>query len=194
MQALNVTNLPIYLPYDKAPLPFGDAIEGITCTSAAPGVITAVGYQPTAGDAVALSFLAGGSIPTGLVVGQTYYVVSPVGNTFSVSATKGGAAITTSSTGASLVLHLLSNQVDGVVLPFKPGNTVLVQNLTGGSLVLQGAMDAGQAAPGQGYNPPSGPGAWNTIATVAAGATAVAQLGYDWIRVSTAATLVLLQN
>ncbi len=63
MQILNVTNLPIYLPYDKAPVPFGDPIEGITCTSAAPGVITAPGYVPTLNDAVQLSFLAAARCP-----------------------------------------------------------------------------------------------------------------------------------
>lgn len=194
LQVLNVTNLPIYLPYDKAQLPFGDPIEGITCTSASPGVVTAVGYAPAAGDAVSFSFTAGGSIPTGLTVGQTYYVVSPSGNTFSVSATKGGSAINTSSTGANLVLHLLSAQVDGVTLPFKPGNTVVVENNTGGSLVLQGAPDAGQAAAGTNtYNPPTGPGTWVTLATLAAGAITSVTLSYDWLRVSTSGTLVLQQ-
>lgn len=194
MQVLSVTNLPIYLPFDKAPIPFGDAIEGVTATAAAPGVVTAPDYQPVNGDVVALSFTAGGAIPGGLVVGQSYFVVGAAGNSFSLSATKGGGGITTSSTGSNLVLHLLSGQVDGVVLPFKPGNSVEVDNQTAGSLVLQGAQDANVALPGQGYNPPSGPGTWNTIATVAAGASVIAVLGYDWIRVSTAATLVLRQN
>lgn len=217
-QALNVTNLPIYLPYNKAPVPFGDAIEGLTCTSAAPGVLNVNGYVPTNGDLVALSYTAGGAFPTGLGIGTigqypnfagnssvnpvglaaaAYYVVSAnqaTGN-FSLSLTKGGAAITTSSTGSNLVLHLLSGQVDGVTLPFKPGNTVVVENNTTGSLVLQGAMDAGQAAPGQGYNPPTGPGTWNTIAVVPANSVASnVQLAYDWIRVSTSGTLSLQQS
>lgn len=228
MQVLNVTNLPIYLPYDKAPVPFGDVIEGVTCTSASPGVFTAVGYQPTNGDLVALSYTTGGALPTGIAgtsgglatIGQypgyqgnpygdgtnyigkpiglaanAFYVVSASGNTFSLSATKGGSAINTSSTGSNLVLHLLSGQLDGVTLPFKPGNTVVVRNQTGGSLVLQGAQDSGQAAAGTNtYNPPLGPGSWNTLATVAAGGSALVNLAYDWIRVSTSATLVLEQN
>ena len=189
MQLLNVTNLPIYLPFDTAQVPFGDPIEGITCTSASPGVITAPGYAPTAGDLVALTFLAGGSIPTGLTAGTAYYVVSPSGNTFSVSATKGGTAINTSSTGASLVLHLLSGEVDGVTIPFKPGNTVVVLNLSGGTLVLQGAPDSNT-----GYGVPGGPGTWATIKSLTAGTAALATLSYDWIRVSTSGTLVLLQN
>lgn len=191
MQILSVSNLPIYLPYDKAPVPFGDAIEGVTCTAAAPGVVTAPGYVPVNGDAVALSYTAGGSMPAPLVAGQTYYVVAAANDTFEVSATKGGSAITTTTTGANLVLHLLSNQVDGVVLPFKPGNTVEVAGAAG--LILQGASDSNVAAPGQGYNPPSGPGAWNTIATIPASGSILATLNYDWIRVSTAASLVLRQ-
>lgn len=189
LQLLNVTNLPIYLPFDKAQVPFGDPIEGVTCTSASPGVVTAPGYAPTNGDAVSLSFTSGGSIPTGLTVGTTYYVVSASGNTFSLSATKGGSAINTSSTGANLVLHLLSNQVDGVPLPFKPGNTVVVVNLSGGTLVLQGANDSNT-----GYGVPGGPGSWNTIVSVPTVSIALATLSYDWIRVSTSGTLALLQS
>jgi hypothetical protein len=152
MQLLTVSNLPIYLPYDTAAVPFGDPLEGVTCTSASPGVITAPGYVPKNGDAVQLSFLAGGSMPTGLTAYTTYYVVAASSDTFEVSATKGGSAINTSSTGASLVLHLISQQVDGVTLPFKPGNTVLLQGTAG--LILQGANDSGVQAPGQGYAPP----------------------------------------
>ncbi len=195
MQILNVTQLPIYLPYDKAAVPFGDPLEGVTMTAAAPGVMTAPGYDnPAAGDAVQISFLAGGSMPGGLTAFTTYYVVSPSGDTFSLAATKGGSAITTSSTGASLVLHLLSQQVDGVTLPFKPGNTVLVENNSGGTLVLQGAPDSGVLAPGQGYAPPAGPGTFVTIVSLAAGAQALVQLSFDWIRVSTTGTLTLQQN
>ena len=189
MQILNVTNLPIYLPFDMAPQPFGDPIEGISCTSASPGVVTAPGYVPAAGDAVAFSYTAGGSIPTGLTVGTIYYVVSPSGDTFSVSATKGGSAINTSSTGSNLVLHLVSSQLDGTSLPFKPGASAVVLNLSGGTLVLQGASDSNT-----GFGVPGGPGSWNTIKSLTTGTAALATLSYDWIRVSTAGTLVLLQN
>jgi hypothetical protein len=190
MQILNVTNLPIYLPYDVSHVPFGDPLEGITCTSAAPGVITAPGYDnPQAGDQVALTYTTGGSMPTGLTYGQAYYVVSPSGDTFSLAATKGGSAITTTSTGANLVLHLLSGEVDGVTLPFKPTGSVVVENNSGGTLVLQGANDANA-----GVGPPQGPGSWNTIVSLTTGAQANAQLLYDWIRVSSAGTLTLQQN
>jgi hypothetical protein len=192
MQLLNVTNLPLYLPADIAQVPFGDPISGISVTAAAPGVVTAPGYSaPVAGDIVTFSFATGGSMPAPLTVGTPYYVVSPVAATgaFSVSATKGGAAITTTTTGASLTLHLISQQKYSPLLPFKPGNVVAVFNLSAGSLILQGANDANT-----GFGNPGGPGAWNALATLAAGTGALVNLSYDWIRVSTAGTLVLLQN
>lgn len=191
MQVFTLNNLPIYLPGDTAEVPFGDPISGITCTSASPGVITSVGYIPKLNDAVQLSFQSGGSIPTGLLVGTTYYVVAPVNNTFSVALTKGGAAINTSSTGSLLTLHLISQQTYGTVLPFKSGDSVVVLNLTGGSLVLQGAPDLNAAGV---YGNPGGPGAFVTLATVLTLSAQVVVLQADWIRVSTAANLILLQN
>lgn len=199
MKVLQVGNYPIYLPYDKAPVPFGDPIEGVTVTSATPGVVTAPGtYVPVVNDLVSFTFLTGGSIPTGIPYATPVYVQSATQTaglwTFTVSLTKGGGAIATSSTGASVVLHLLSGETDGVTLPFKSGGTVVVENNTGGSLTLQGAFDTGQATPGNGYNPPVGPGAYFTLAVVAAGGAAEAVLQADWIRVSTNGTLILQQN
>lgn len=213
MRVLNLTNLPIYLPYDKAPVPFGDPIPGVTATAAAPGVFTAADtYTPANGDVIAFTFPTGGSLPAPLTVTPTaggagpafgtpgqpyalYYVVGASGQTFNVSYTKGGAAITTTTTGANFVVHLMSNEVDGVTLPFKAGATVVVENNTGGALHIQGATDTGVAAPGQGYNPPAGPGAFTVFdVTIPAGGAAEVVLIADWIRVSTAATLILQQN
>lgn len=212
MQVLTLSTLPIYLPYDVAPVPFGDAVP-VTVTAAAPGVVTVVdaGYVPKNGDLVAFSYLAGGSLPGGLSMGTIgqygssstvpntaglaqfgYYVVSASGETFSVSATKGGSAITTSSAGASVVIHLLSGQVDGVTLPFKPTNSVIAENNTGGSLTISTAPDSGQAAPGQGYNPPAGPGSFTVIATIPAGGAQVVTINNDWIKAS--GTIILQQN
>lgn len=202
MQVLNVTNLPIYLPYDKAPLPFGDVFDDGSATFASPAVFTAVGYVPTVGDAVGISVDAGGQLDANFTVGQRYFVVSsPGNNTFTLSATKGGAAINAAAiTGTNLAIHLLSNQVDGTTAPFKSGAVAVVFNLSGGTLVLQSAPDSGTS--GQ-YGRPAGPGAWTTVkfanglaggGSVGAGAAALVQLDNDWIRCSTAATLVLLQN
>jgi hypothetical protein len=189
-----VTNLPIYLPYyDKAPLPFGDPLEGATATVAAPGVFNVPGYDnPAVGDAIVFTYLAGGSMPAPLVYGTTYYVqaiVSAAAATFNLSATKGGAAITTTSTGASLVAHLVSNETDGVTLPFKATGTVVVENNSGGTLVLQSAPDLNN-----GVGPSQGPGTWSTLVSLVSGAQANVVLNNDWIRVSTAGTLTLQQN
>lgn len=190
MLVLNVSNAaPVYLPWGKASLPFGDVLGGVTCTAATPGVVTAVGYTPTNGDVVSLSFTAGGSIPVGLTASTPYYVVGAAGQTFQLSATKDGAAIATTSTGANLILKLLSGQQDGPPRPFKPTAGFVIANTTAGALVLQGAPDA---APGP-Y--PTGPGAWGDIVSVPAGGfVGLAAFNYDWIRVKTTGTLALLQN
>lgn len=209
MQVLTIGTLPIYLPYDKAPVPFGDAIEGVTVTAAAPGVFTTPdggGYVPTVGDAVALTFTAGGSLPAPFTVtpnGSTtfgvngialaiYYVSAVTGSTFSLALTKGGSSVTTTTTGSNVVLHLMSNEVDGVALPFKPNNSVVAENNTGSSLTISTAADSGQAAPGQGYNPPLGPGSFTVIATIPAGGAQVVTINNDWIKAS--GTIILQQN
>ena len=191
MRQLSVTQYPIYLPADYAQLPFGDPLSDITVTSASPGVVTSPGYNPTNGDAVGFSFAAGGSIPTGLTAGTVYYVVNAANDTFQVSATKGGAAINTSSTGASLTLHLLSNQRYGTRCPFKTGATVVAMNLGGSTVTLQSAPDASAGVP---YGNPTGPGAYTTIAAVPAGTAVDLVLNNDWISLTGAGTLVLLQN
>jgi hypothetical protein len=199
MKVLQVTNLPIYLPADKAAVPFGDPLNDFSITLASPGVASLPGYVPVNGDALSLSIpVGGGTLPVALTVGTTYYVVGAVAATgaFNLSATKGGAAINTATASTGVITaHLLSGEFYGVALPFKPGYTVVVENNTGGSLVLQGAPDTGQAAAGTNtYNPPAGPGTFVTLATVAAGGAAEVVLSFDWIRVSTAATLILQQN
>ena len=78
------TALAIYLPYDKAPVPFGDPLA-CTYTSAAIAVFTVPGYKPTNRDAVSLSVAGGGAgnvIATGGLAttlaqaNVTYYVCS----------------------------------------------------------------------------------------------------------------------
>lgn len=206
MQILNVTTLPIYLPADKAAIPFGDPLSDISVTSSTTAVITAPGYVPVLNDAVQFSASinssgTAGVLPGGITAATTYYVISPSTDTFSISTTKGGAAVATTSTGAGLLtLHLVSNQFWGTLGPFKPNNSCVALNLTGSSITLQGAADASAPVPGGtgvnngGYGNPQGPGTWNTIATVASGTATLVTLSYDWIRATSAGTLVLLQN
>lgn len=191
MKVLTVTNLPIYLPADTANIPVGDPLSDLTVTIAAPGVFTAPGYNaPVNGDQVSVTFAAGGSMPAPLVAGTTYFVVGAGAGTFNVSATKAGAPITTTTTGASLTLHLLSGEKYGVTLPFKPGYTVVVENNSAGTLILQGAPDLNTTS----YGNPQGPGAYVALATILAGGQQEVNLTFDWIRVSTAGSLFLLQN
>lgn len=70
--------------------------QEFTVTIAAPGVFTAPSHGLQAGQRVILATT--GALPTGLAVDTWYYVVSTslADNTFSVSATDGGTAITTS--------------------------------------------------------------------------------------------------
>lgn len=68
----------------------------VTITIAAPGVITWNAHALAANQPVVFS--TDGALPTGLTAGTTYYVLAPAANTFTVSATPGGAAITTSGT------------------------------------------------------------------------------------------------
>lgn len=195
MQLLNVSGagLPIYLPADTAQVPFGDPLAA-TITSAAPAVVTVPGYTPAVNDLVQFSN-TGGALPTGIVAGTTYYVVSPSGQTLEVSATKGGSAInTTVSAGTGqLYVHLISAQVYGTTLPFKPGYTALAENNTTGSITLFGAPDTNTTS----YGNPVGPQAFNVIATIGSGQQQLVQLGYDWIKASAAiagGVLSLQQN
>ena len=67
----------------------------ITISIAAPGVITLpTGFSFP--DGTTITFTSTGALPTGLTVGQVYFVVNSTGGTFNVSTTIQGAAITTS--------------------------------------------------------------------------------------------------
>jgi len=73
----------------------GPASISITISIAAPGVITLPsGF--TFADGAALTFTSTGALPTGLSVGQVYFVVNSSGSTFNVALTFGGTPITTS--------------------------------------------------------------------------------------------------
>lgn len=70
----------------------------VTVTIAAPGVFTDAAHGMSIGDQV--SFSTTGALPTGLTAGTTYFVVAAGFTTgaYSVSATSGGSAITTTGT------------------------------------------------------------------------------------------------
>lgn len=74
----------------------------VTISVATPGVVTWTGSNLVAGQPV--SFSTTGALPTGLTAGTTYYVSATglTANTFSVSATPGGAAIDTTGAGSGV--------------------------------------------------------------------------------------------
>jgi hypothetical protein len=68
----------------------------VTMTIAVPCVVTWNAHGKANNTAVVFSTT--GALPTGLTVGTTYYVTAAATNTFQLSATMGGAAITTTGT------------------------------------------------------------------------------------------------
>lgn len=194
MQVLALTTLPIYLPADIAPVPFGDPLSDVTITSSTTAIVTVPGYDaPVANDAVSFSVVSGSTLASGITVGAVYYVVAPIsGDTFAISTAKGGAVVatTTSTTaGKPATIHLLSKQVYGPNLPFKPGSTAVALNLTAAAITVSGAADVNS-----GFGNPGGPGSLATIATVASGSAQILQLSTDWVVLSSGGPLVLLQN
>jgi hypothetical protein len=75
------------------------AAQSFTATNASPCVFTVPGSAYANGVPVELS----GTPPTGFTAGTVYYVVSSSGSTFQLSATSGGGAINSSSTGSGTV-------------------------------------------------------------------------------------------
>lgn len=71
----------------------------VTISNATPGVVTKVAHGLLSNTPV--KFSTTGALPTGLTVGVTYYVKTVLtDDTFTVSATPGGAAINTTSAGS----------------------------------------------------------------------------------------------
>jgi hypothetical protein len=82
----------------------------VTISSASPGVITLASHGLAANDPVVFSN-TGGALPVAIVAGTKYFVKTVLdANTFTISATAGGAAINTASTGTGThsVTHLYS--------------------------------------------------------------------------------------
>jgi hypothetical protein len=87
-------NYPFRVRFDDAP-PVRTSVA--TISIAAPGVISWTGHNLVVGQKV--KFSTTGALPTGLTAGTEYFVKTvPDANTFTVSATNGGTAITTTGT------------------------------------------------------------------------------------------------
>src|SRR3954470_21192277 len=74
-------------------------VQVVTISSASPGVLTLATHGFSANDPVVLSN-SGGALPVAFTAGTVYYVKTVLSSsTFTLSATAGGAAINTASTG-----------------------------------------------------------------------------------------------
>jgi len=90
-----------------------------TVTIAAPGVLTLAAHGLAINDTVMLE--TDGALPTGLAVDTVYYVVATVAtNTFSISATKGGTAITTSGSQSGIHYLVETSKVPGIAEIYQP--------------------------------------------------------------------------
>lgn len=88
------------------PIPFTAANSG--------DLFTADAHGYSNGDTVVLIDSGGGAvIPTGVSEGTIYYVVSVSGDTFQLSATLGGSAITISSDGGGFVSKIVTETFSG---------------------------------------------------------------------------------
>jgi hypothetical protein len=120
--------------------------QNATVTIASPGVVTTSNLAFADGDALTLTTT--GSLPTGLVPGQLYYVVNSTGTSYSLALTPGGAAIATSGSqtgdhrvsprGTALTDFASANQVPTVQ------NFLLVSDASR-FLFAFGANEAGSA-------------------------------------------------
>ncbi len=99
---------------DVVPASDGINTSVVTISIASPGVVTLASHGYTAG----MGVVFGGTLPTGLTAGTTYYVLSTgmTANTFQVSATPAGTAINTSGSSSGTL----------TVLPSYPGTFGLV--------------------------------------------------------------------
>jgi hypothetical protein len=99
-QAANA-NFAFKIEFDDAPVAESHAV---TVTIAAPGVFSWTAHGLEANDTVKLATT--GTLPSGLTAGTTYYVVPIDADSFSLSATSGGSAITT--TGSQTGTHTIT--------------------------------------------------------------------------------------
>jgi hypothetical protein len=114
----------LILGFRGSPIYYWDADYGLsptaaTITIAAPGVITSSLLLTENSPVILTNEGFPSTLPTGLVVGTTYYVKNVSGTSFNLSATPGGGAITTSGTQSGT--HY--------ILP----NAILVTSLSGAS-------------------------------------------------------------
>lgn len=105
-----VTDISIWSAASSGTFYFSTPLAGtavvFTATNAGTCIFTAPATNYSAGQAVVLSPIAGGAIPTGFTADQIYYVAgtpSATANTFALAGSAGGTAWASSSTGTGIV-------------------------------------------------------------------------------------------
>ena len=76
----------------------------IAAASASTDILTLDGHGLAADDAVVLRAESGGSMPSPLVAGTTYYAIPLTDSTLQLAATAGGAAISLTTAGSNVIL------------------------------------------------------------------------------------------
>jgi hypothetical protein len=109
----------------------------VTFTSASPTVVTFASVLLSEGTAVKFNFETGGSIPSGVTAGTTYYLRNVDGATANISASPAGALVNTASTGANVYVSEL------VDVPSKQNGLIISD--TSRFLLLFGATAYGSA-------------------------------------------------
>lgn len=111
----------------------------VTITIAAPGVVTWTGHGLSVNDTI--RFTTTGALPTGLAINTTYYVKQVLSaNTFTVSTSAGGAAVTTSGTQSGTHTALLWYGV-AVVAVANTEVTLASVTVPGWSMGVGGSME-----------------------------------------------------
>jgi len=118
-------------------LPYIDAT--VTITIAAPGVVTWTAHGLSVNDTI--RFTTTGALPTGLAINTTYYVKEVLSaNTFTVSTSAGGAAVTTSGTQSGTQTALVWYGT-AVVAVANTAVTLASINIPGWSMGVGGGME-----------------------------------------------------
>lgn len=85
--------------------------DGDLFTATTADVLTAPGHTLVNDNQVRILVVPGGTLPTGLTEGTTYFVISVSGDTFSLSATLGGGAVNITASGSGLIAKITPKPV-----------------------------------------------------------------------------------
>jgi hypothetical protein len=115
----------------------GSTTGAVSITTASPAVCTTTAITLTEGTAIQFSYTTGGSLPTGLSTGTTYYVYNLNGTTFNLLDSSGNIVNTTAGTATNTYISLL---VDVPTVQ----NVIMVSD-TSRFVIAFGANDYGSA-------------------------------------------------